>query len=117
MTPMAASIAPIFLLVASNVFMTFAWYGHLKFTDKPLLLVILASWGIAFVEYCLAVPANRIGHTVYSAAELKTMQEVITLLVFAVFSVTYLKEAITLNHAIGFVLIAAGAFFVFKGPL
>ena len=113
----SAALAPIALLIASNVFMTFAWYGHLKFTEKPLWIVILASWGIAFIEYCLAVPANRIGHTVYSAAELKTMQEVITLLVFAVFSVTYLKEALTLNHAIGFAFIALGAFFVFKGPL
>jgi uncharacterized protein (DUF486 family) len=111
------SILPIVLLAMSNVFMTFAWYGHLKFTDRPLWLVVLVSWGIAFFEYCLAVPANRYGHTVYSAAELKTMQEVITLIVFAVFSVGYLKEAITINHAVGFALIALGAFFVFKGPL
>jgi len=104
------------LLVASNVFMTFAWYGHLRFTDRPLWLVILVSWGIALAEYCLAVPANRYGHQVYSAAELKTMQEVITLAVFAGFSVLYLKEALTWNHAIGFCLIALGAFFVFKGP-
>jgi len=101
----------------SNVFMTFAWYGHLKFTDRPLWLVVLASWGIAFIEYCFAVPANRYGHAIYNAAELKTMQEVITLLVFAVFSVLYLKEALTLNHAVGFAFIALGAFFVFKGPL
>lgn len=105
------------LLVISNVFMTFAWYGHLKFTDRPLWLVIVASWGIAFVEYCFAVPANRWGHTVYSAAELKTMQEVITLTVFAVFSVLYLGERVTLNHFVGFALICAGAFFVFKGPI
>ena len=111
------SILPIVLLTMSNVFMTMAWYGHLKFTDRPLYLVVLVSWGIAFFEYCLAVPANRYGHAVYSAAELKTMQEVITLIVFAVFSVVYLKEAITINHAVGFALIAAGAFFVFKGPL
>ena len=77
--------------------MTFAWYGHLKFTDRPLWLVIVASWGIAFVEYCFAVPANRWGHAVYSAAELKTMQEVITLSVFAAFSVLYLGERITLE--------------------
>ena len=96
---------------------TFAWYGHLKFTDRPLWLVVLASWGIALVEYCFAVPANRWGHTVYSAAELKTMQEVITLSVFAAFSVLYLGERITLNHLVGFALICAGAFFVFKGPL
>jgi uncharacterized protein len=108
-------VSPILLLIASNVFMTLAWYGHLKFKTAPLALVVLASWGIAFVEYCLAVPANRIGHEVYSAAQLKTMQEVITLVVFAIFSVVYLKEQITWNHAVGFALIAAGAFFVFQG--
>ena len=107
---------PVILLLASNVFMTFAWYGHLKFTDRPLWLVILASWGIALFEYCLAVPANRYGSFVYSPAQLKTIQEVITLLVFAVFSVFYLKTQLTLNHAVGFALIAAGAFFVFRGP-
>ncbi len=111
------SILPIVLLTLSNVFMTFAWYGHLKFTSKPLWLVIIVSWGIAFFEYCLAVPANRYGHAVYSAAELKTMQEVITLTVFAIFSVAYLGEQLTINHAIGFALIAFGAFFVFKAPL
>ncbi len=111
---MSPHLSPIFLLIASNVFMTLAWYGHLKFKSAPLLLVVLASWGIAFVEYCLAVPANRIGHAVYSAAQLKTMQEVITLVVFAIFSVVYLKEQLTINHAIGFSLIAAGAWFVFK---
>lgn len=115
MTP--AALLPIALLVASNVFMTFAWYGHLKFTGKPLWLVVIASWGIAFFEYCLAVPANRFGSTMYSTAQLKTIQEVVTLLVFAAFSVLYLKESFTLNHAVGFALIAAGAFFVFKGPL
>ena len=110
-------IAPILLLVASNVFMTFAWYGHLKFTDRPLWVVVLASWGIAFFEYWLAMPANRLGHEVYSAAELKVMQEVITLVVFAGFSALYLREALTINHAIGFALIVAGAFFVFKSPI
>lgn len=110
-------LAPILLLVASNVFMTFAWYGHLKVEHRPMWLLVIASWGIAFFEYCLAVPANRIGRTVYSAAELKTMQEVITLAVFAVFSITYLGERFTLNHMVGFALIAAGALFVFKGPL
>jgi uncharacterized protein (DUF486 family) len=109
--------APILLLFASNVFMTLAWYGHLKFPGTALWVVVLASWGIAFIEYCLAVPANRIGHRVYSAAELKTMQEIITLVVFAVFSVVYLREAFTLNHAVGFGFIALGAFFVFRGPL
>ncbi len=112
-----ASIMPILMLVVSNIFMTFAWYGHLKFENKPLWILILVSWGIAFFEYCLAVPANRIGHAVYSTAELKTMQEVITLLVFAVFSVTFLGEKLTLNHAAGFAFIALGAFFIFKGPL
>jgi len=114
---MPATVAPIVLLVISNVFMTFAWYGHLSFKDKPLWIVIFASWGIAFVEYCFAVPANRIGHGVYSAAELKTLQEVITLAVFAGFSVLWLGERITLNHLVGFALICAGAFFVFKGPI
>ena len=112
-----AHIAPVILLVASNIFMTIAWYGHLKFGSKPLLLVVIVSWGIAFFEYCLAVPANRIGHQVYSAAELKTMQEVITLVVFAVFSVTFLGEKLTMNHAVGFALIIAGAWFVFRAPL
>jgi uncharacterized protein (DUF486 family) len=112
---MSPFVSPILLLFASNVFMTFAWYGHLKFKSTPLWIAVLASWGIAFVEYWFAVPANRIGSQVYSAAELKTMQEVITLLVFAVFSVLYLKEPIGWNHAIGFSLIAAGAFFIFQG--
>lgn len=111
------AVLPILLLIASNVFMTFAWYGHLKFSTAPLWIAVLASWGIAFIEYWFAVPANRIGHQVYSAAELKTMQEVITLMVFAGFSVLYLKEALTLNHLVGFAFIALGAFFVFKGPL
>ncbi|MGP9820287.1 DMT family protein [Salinarimonas sp. NSM] len=113
----SAALLPILLLVLSNVFMTVAWYGHLKFPGAPLWGVVLASWGIAFFEYCLAVPANRIGHGTYSAAELKTIQEVITLCVFAVFSVTVLKEALTMNHLVGFGFIALGAFFVFKGPL
>lgn len=112
-----APLVPVLLLLLSNVFMTFAWYGHLKFGSKPLLMVIMASWSIAFVEYCLAVPANRLGYTIYSAAELKTMQEVITLVVFSAFSVLYLGEKLTINHAIGFALICAGAFFIFKGPL
>jgi uncharacterized protein len=86
------SLIPIALLLASNVFMTFAWYGHLKFRESPLWIVIPASWGIAFFEYCLQVPANRIGYSYYSAAQLKIIQEVITLCVFTVFSVTYLKE-------------------------
>jgi uncharacterized protein len=108
-------VAPILLLIASNLFMTLAWYGHLKFKSAPLALVILASWGIAFIEYCLAVPANRIGHGVYSAAELKTIQEIITLVVFAGFASMYLQEPLAWNHAVGFSLIAAGAFFIFYG--
>src|SRR5690606_6199545 len=115
--PVLPYLAPIAMLALSNVFMTFAWYGHLKFGAKPLWIVVLLSWGVAFFEYWLAVPANRIGHQVYSAAELKTMQEVITLLVFAVFSVLYLGEKLTVNHLVGFALIAGGAFFIFKGPL
>jgi uncharacterized protein (DUF486 family) len=107
----------ILLLIGSNVFMTLAWYGHLRFKEVPLAGVIVVSWLIAFVEYCMAVPANRWGSAVYTTAQLKTMQEVITLLVFAGFSILYLKEPMTWNYAIGFVLIAAGAFFVFRGPL
>lgn len=106
-------VAPILLLIGSNVFMTIAWYGHLKFRSTPLLIAVVASWAIAFVEYCLAVPANRIGRAVYSTAELKTMQEVITLVVFAGFSVLVLKETLGWNHLVGFSLIAAGAGFVF----
>ena len=108
------AISPILMLIASNVFMTFAWYGHLKHKGSAIVLAILASWGIAFFEYCLAVPANRIGSEVYSTAQLKTIQEVITLLVFAGFSVFWLKEQITINHAIGFALIALGASFIFR---
>src|SRR5690606_28109986 len=107
-------IAPIVLLLLSNIFMTFAWYGHLKFKAAPLYAAVLFSWCIAFFEYWLAVPANRIGHQVYSAAELKTIQEVITLAVFVVFSVFYLKEGITWNHVAGFALIAAGAAVIFR---
>jgi hypothetical protein len=111
---MTPQIAPIVLLVASNVFMTFAWYGHLKFKTSPLWIAVMASWGIAFVEYWLAVPANRIGSAAYTTAELKTIQEVITLAVFAGFSVLYLKEPLGWNHAVGFALIAGGAFFIFQ---
>jgi uncharacterized protein len=110
-------LLPILLLIGSNLFMTTAWYWHLRFKEVPLPTVILISWGLAFVEYCLAVPANRWGSSVYSAAQLKTMQEVITLLVFAAFSVVYLKQPMTWNYAIGFALIAAGAFFVFRDPV
>jgi uncharacterized protein (DUF486 family) len=110
---MTAFIAPIALLLASNVFMTFAWYGQLRFPNAILWQVVLISWGIAFFEYCLAVPANRIGHQVYSAAQLKTMQEIITLLVFAVFSVTYLGETLKWNHAVAFAFLCGAAFFSF----
>jgi uncharacterized protein (DUF486 family) len=116
MPMLSPRLAPIVLLIGSNLFMTFAWYGHLKFKDRALWLVVLASWGIAFFEYWLAVPANRIGSAVYSAAQLKAIQEVITLTVFALFSVFYLGQKITANHLIGFALIAAGAFFVFRSP-
>ncbi len=111
------AVLPIVMLALSNIFMTFAWYGHLKYKTSPLWIAILASWVIAFFEYCLAVPANRFGSSVYSTAELKTIHEVITLVVFACFSVMFLKEQFTINHAVGFVLILAGAFFVFKAPL
>ncbi len=107
-------VLPILMLIASNVFMTFAWYGHLKYTSSPLWVVVPISWAIAFFEYWLAVPANRIGHEVYSAAQLKTMQEVITLVVFAGFSVVFLKEPLGWNHLAGFTLIAAGAGLIFK---
>ena len=113
MPTVSPQILPILMLFASNVFMTFAWYGHLKFKQSPLVLIILASWGIAFFEYWLAVPANRWGSAVYSAAQLKTMQEVITLVVFAAFSTLYLKEPLAWNHALGFLLIVGGAFLIF----
>ena len=109
-----AYASPILLLLASNVFMTFAWYGQLKFPSVPLLIVIPVSWGIAFFEYCLAVPANRIGHTVYSAVQLKTMQEIITLIVFAVFSITFLGEPLKWNHGVAFGFLVAAAFFAFN---
>ena len=108
-------LIPIGLLVASNVFMTLAWYWHLKFKHMPILTVILISWGIALAEYMLAVPANRMGSDVYSAAQLKTIQEVITLIVFAGFSVLYLGQSPSWNTGVGFALIALGAFFVFRG--
>jgi uncharacterized protein len=108
-----SALAPIALLMVSNIFMTFAWYGQLKFPAAPLWLVIPVSWGIAFFEYCLAVPANRIGYRVYSAAQLKTMQEVIALSVFAVFSVAYLGETLKWNHGVAFAFLALAAFFAF----
>lgn len=104
----------ILLLTISNIFMTFAWYGHLKFKNSPLWKVILVSWFIAFVEYCFQVPANRIGHYEFSAAQLKTIQEVITLVVFAVFSLLYLREDFKWNYLVGFAMIIAAVFFIFK---
>ena len=111
---MLKHLAPIIMLTISNVFMTFAWYGHLRHKSTALWIVILVSWGIAFFEYCFQVPANRIGHGVYNAAQLKTIQEVITLIVFSVFSVLYLKEEFRWNYLVGFVFIILAAFFIFK---
>ena len=105
----------ILLLLGSNVFMTIAWYGHLRFRWAPIWIVILASWGIAFFEYCLQVPANRWGNSVYSAAQLKVIQEVITLTVFVIFSLTFFKEeSFRLNHLIGFVFLVLAVYFIFK---
>ena len=104
----------VILLFVSNIFMTFAWYGHLKYKESPLWIAILASWGIAFVEYCFQVPANRIGHGTFSAYQLKTIQEVITLVVFSVFSVLYLKEEFRWNYLVGFLFLIGAVFFIFK---
>ena len=112
-----SAIMPILLLIGSNVFMTIAWYGHLKFPSAAMWAAVMVSWAIALVEYWLAVPANRIGYGTYSAAELKTIQEVISLTVFVGFAVFVLGEKLTWNHAVGFGLIFGGAFFIFKGPL
>ena len=114
---MSASFTPfltIGLLLLSNIFMTFAWYGHLKYKAAPLFLVILISWGIAFFEYCLQVPANRYGHGYFSAVELKTIQEVLTLVVFVFFSIFYLGESLKWNHYLGFVLICSAVYVIFK---
>lgn len=104
----------IILLFISNIFMTFAWYGHLKFKETALWKVIAISWGIAFFEYCFQVPANRLGHGQFNATELKTIQEVITLVVFLGFSVFYLKEELKWNYVVGFIFIILAVFFVFK---
>lgn len=104
----------IILLTISNIFMTIAWYGHLKFKKSPLWLVIVVSWGIAFIEYCFQVPANRIGYGRFTGAQLKIIQEVLSLTVFAIFSVIYLQEPFKWNYIIGFVLMFAAVFFVFK---
>jgi hypothetical protein len=102
------------LLVISNIFMTFAWYGHLKYKNSPLWIAIFVSWFIAFVEYCFQVPANRFGHYQFSAAQLKTIQEVITLVIFSIFSVVYLKEGLKWNYIIGFLMIILAVVFIFK---
>ncbi len=102
------------LLLASNIFMTFAWYGHLRFKEVALWKVILVSWGIAFFEYCLQVPANRIGSYTFTAAQLKIMQEVITLGVFAVFSIFYLKEGMKWNYVVSFFFMLCAVFFAFR---
>jgi uncharacterized protein len=104
----------IVLLTISNIFMTFAWYGHLKYKSAPLYWAIFVSWCIAFVEYCFQVPANRIGSYTFSTAQLKTIQEVITLVVFCVFSILYLKEDLKWNYIVGFLMMIAAVFFVFK---
>jgi uncharacterized protein len=107
-------VRTIILLTISNIFMTIAWYGHLKFKDSPLWRVIFISWLIAFVEYCFQVPANRFGHSQFTAAQLKTIQEVITLIVFSIFSVVYLKEELKWNYLLGFVMIIGAVFVIFK---
>ncbi|MDO8447135.1 MAG: DMT family protein [Deltaproteobacteria bacterium] len=104
----------IILLTISNIFMTIAWYGHLKYKHTSVFKVIVISWLIAFLEYCFQVPANRIGHYQFSAAQLKTIQEVITLIVFCVFSVVYLKEELKWNYLVGFSMIIGATFFIFK---
>ncbi len=111
---MLRQLLPVLLLTISNIFMTFAWYGHLKYKGSALWIVILVSWGIALLEYCFQVPANRIGHEYYTAAQLKTMQEVITLVVFSIFSVLYLKEDFQWNYLVGFILIILAVFVIFK---
>lgn len=113
-TSFAAYLYPVLLLLGSNIFMTFAWYGHLKYKSAPLMMVIMVSWGIAFFEYCLQVPGNRLGSAVYSAPQLKGMQEVITLVVFAVFSAFYLGQPLKWNHYAAFGLIVVAAFLMFK---
>jgi len=107
-------MSTIILLIISNLFMTFAWYGHLKFKSVALWKVILVSWLIAFLEYCFQVPANRLGHGRFSAAQLKTIQEVVSLVVFSFFSVLYLREEFRWNYLVGFVFIIGAVFFIFK---
>ena len=108
-----AAVKTIIFLTISNIFMTFAWYGHLRFRDSPLWMAIVVSWMIAFIEYCFQVPANRIGSYQFSTAQLKTIQEVITLIVFSIFSVTFLKDQFRWNYAVAFVFIVGAVFFMF----
>ena len=108
-----AVVRTILFLTISNIFMTFAWYGHLRFRDSPLWIAIVVSWMIAFIEYCFQVPANRIGSYQFSTAQLKTIQEVITLIVFSVFSVTFLKDQFRWNYAVAFLFIVGAVFFMF----
>ncbi len=116
MNLVSPAVLPILLLIGSNTFMTTAWYGHLKFPSAPMWIAVMASWGIALCEYWLAVPANRIGYGTYTAAELKAIQEVISITVFVAFSIFVLGEKFTVNTGVGFALIGVGAFFVFNGP-
>lgn len=112
---MTSYFQPILLLFISNIFMTFAWYGHLKsMPSKPIIMVIFISWGIAFFEYCFMVPANRMGAEVYSLPQLKIIQEVITMIVFAVFSVTFMKQAITWNYLWASLCLLGAVFFIFR---
>lgn len=104
----------VILLTASNIFMTIAWYGHLKFKDVTLWKVVLISWGIAFFEYCLMIPANRIGYGQFNAFELKTIQEVISLVVFSAFAIIFLNESIKWNYVVGFIFLILAVFFIFK---
>lgn len=103
----------VILLTISNIFMTFAWYGHLKYKSSPLWKVVLVSWSIAFLEYCFQVPANRIGHGQFTVAQLKTIQEAVTLVVFCVFSVLYMRESLRWNYLVGFGMIVGAVFFIF----
>ncbi|WP_176943879.1 DMT family protein [Pseudoxanthomonas sp. CF125] len=114
--PMTARLLPLLLLLGSNIFMTFAWYGHLKYKSSPLIVAILASWGIAFFEYTLMVPANRLGSSVYTVVQLKTIQEILTLVVFAGFSAWYLGQPLKWNHYAAFALIVGAAFLMFYEP-
>ena len=101
------------LLTISNIFMTFAWYGHLRFRESPLWMAIVVSWLIAFAEYCFQVPANRIGSYQFSPAQLKTIQEVITLIIFSIFSVSYLRQQFRWNYVVAFAFIVGAVFFMF----